>query len=93
MKISDTIKIVIDEGKITDYLLNVNNVDGKAKAEFFLANGITIKEPKVLETLLIEQARTTDYLKTQESFFGIKYILKQNCCSLTAKDIISEVFG
>ncbi len=76
MKISDSANLVIDKGKIADYLLNANSVDGKPKAEFFFANGITLQEPIVLETLLIEQARTSDYIKTQPTVFGLKYIFE-----------------
>ncbi len=76
MKIAGNAKLIIDEGKIADYLLNVTSVDGKPKAEFFFANGITLQEPIVLETLLIEQARNSDYTKTQQTVFGLKYIFE-----------------
>ncbi len=76
MKIADNAKLVIDEGKIAAYLLNKESLDGKPKAEFFFANGITPQEPAVLETLLIEQARTNHYTQTQATVFGLKYIFE-----------------
>jgi len=56
MKLPPSSEIEINHGKIQHYLLNPNHPDGKAKADFFMANGVTLSNAQELKELLKQQA-------------------------------------
>ncbi len=66
----------IEDKKILNYLLDKNHPDGKAKAEFFYANGITQESIKELEELLKQQAKNEEVSKEQSTPFGKKFIFE-----------------
>jgi hypothetical protein len=66
---------VIDERKITGYLLAESHAAGWAKAVFFRRLGFRIAAWPVLRKALLDHARVTDIAKTIETEFGRKYIL------------------
>ncbi|MGE0636512.1 MAG: DUF6883 domain-containing protein [Bacteroidia bacterium] len=76
MKIPSDSILEIDKNKIQNYLLNPNHPDGKAKADFFIANGINSNTAKEFENLLKHQATTIEITKELITLFGKKYIFE-----------------
>ncbi len=72
---SDTI-LEIAKNKLRAYLLNPNHPDGKAKADFFIANGINSETEWQFENLLKQQATQHEISKQLTTPFGIKYIFE-----------------
>jgi hypothetical protein len=62
--------------KILDYLLSESHPVGSAKARFFRMHGYSRRNWKRLADALTDHAIQNDMLKTEESRFGIKYIVK-----------------
>lgn len=48
--------LLIEQGKIDDYLLNINHVDGWSKAKFFLGRGFSLGAPQDLANALAQHA-------------------------------------
>jgi len=76
MKLASDSIFEIDKNKIQAYLLNPNHPDGKAKADFFMANGINSDTELQLENLLKQQATQNDITTQLTTPFGIKYIFE-----------------
>lgn len=76
MKLPTDTVLEIEDRKIQNYLLDGNHPDGKAKAEFFFANGITPENAAVLESMLKMQAANEEVLKELTTPFGKKFIFE-----------------
>ncbi len=70
MKIPSDSILEIDKNKIKKYLLNPGHPDGKAKADFFITNGIDFNHTEQFENLLKQQATTTEITKELTTLFG-----------------------
>ena len=66
---------VVDQDKITHYLLNPAHPDNGGKAPFFLALGFRLDNWQFLATALRKLAGTTAVAKKMASPHGLKYIL------------------
>ena len=66
---------VVDQDKITHYLLNAAHPDNGGKAPFFLALGFRTDDWQSLAAALRKLAHTTAITKKMESPHGLKYIL------------------
>lgn len=64
---------VVEERKITEYLLNSAHRFGASKARFFAAFGFTVASWHVLADALREHARVGDVASTTETGFGPRY--------------------
>ena len=73
MKLPNDITLIIDKKKITNYLLDINSPGGKAKADFFFENGVTLEN---IQPLLLRQVHTEDIMRTTETEHGVKYIFE-----------------
>jgi hypothetical protein len=66
---------VIDEQKITGYLLSSTHPAGRAKAAFFIRFGFQPMTPETLREALLDHARSTRRAQVTETQFGTKYTL------------------
>jgi|ERR1035437_3374278 hypothetical protein len=73
MKLPNQNNLIIDDTKISNYLLNLLHPSGKDKAEFFLSHKCT---DKLLKEILMKQAKEENYLYKSITPFGEKYILE-----------------
>lgn len=66
---------VVDEHKVTAYLLSDSHPAGRAKAAFFRLHGFQGSAWKILRDALLSHARTAGVIATVATEFGMKYIL------------------
>ncbi|HXP04811.1 MAG TPA: hypothetical protein VN808_11870 [Stellaceae bacterium] len=67
---------VIEESKITHYLLAADHPVGRFKAAFFLGFGFGAAAWEELHDALLAHARDGQIVSVSETEFGIKYILE-----------------
>lgn len=75
MRMPDVDRFVVEERKITQYLLNAAHPDNGGKARFFDSLGFTVAGWPVLAEALQEHARDAEVLRCVESQHGCKYVL------------------
>lgn len=68
--------IMVEEEKIVEYLLNAAHPDNGGKASFFHALGFSRDNWKTLAAALRTLAETSTVVKSIESPYGHKYILR-----------------
>jgi len=73
MKIPFQNNLIIDNTKISNYLLDLLHPSGKDKAEFFISHKCTAES---LKELLLKQAKEENYLNKSTTPFGEKYIIE-----------------
>ncbi len=67
----------VAERKITKYLLDVENENGKSKARFFLAFGFTIEEWPIMAQALKQHAAAHEVTSTVvRETFGTNYVVE-----------------
>jgi len=66
----------IPDNKIAEYLLNPNHPDGKAKADFFLANGVDLSNSEYLKAALKQQLVDNEPMNLLRTTFGEKYVFE-----------------
>lgn len=67
---------VIDELKITNYLLSVEHPFGRAKARFFHRFGFGLEDWETLRNALLEHAQNNAIASREVTTFGMKYIIE-----------------
>lgn len=67
---------VIEEGKITRYLLAGDHPAGRAKAAVFRRFGFSAADWPTLRDALLDHARTGQVISASDSEFGWKYIVE-----------------
>ena len=67
---------VIDQRKITDYLLASGHPAGRAKAAFFQRFGFAATAWQILRDALLEHSRSAAVISTANTPFGRKYVLE-----------------
>jgi hypothetical protein len=72
---------VVEQAKITDYLLNAAHPDNGGKARFFLTLGFTLDAWQELANALRHMAVNTPVTHRAESNHGEKFILEGNISS------------
>lgn len=75
MKIPGFQNVLVDQNKITGYLLSETHPGGKHKARFFLRFGFTVDKPWVLLEALKNHA-SNDYIRLERNSFGTRYIIE-----------------
>ena len=65
----------IDRRKITDYLLSRTHPLGRGKSAFFERLGFDSENPAVLESALRDLIKDPSLTKSQDTGFGMKYIV------------------
>jgi hypothetical protein len=83
VRLPDAHLAVVDEQKITDYLLAGGHPVGRAKAVFFQSFGFRATEWQQLRDALLDHAHSARVISVSETKFGKKYILQG---SLSAPD-------
>lgn len=63
--------IIVEEKKITDYLLNDKHPDGRNKAELFTKNGF---DQESFFKALVEHLKNNDIMNVEDLSFGKKYV-------------------
>lgn len=76
MKLPNSDKAKVEESKIRDYLLNTEHKDGANKAIFFIQQGYSIKHLDIFIKDLVNHAQRCNLIKTEETYFGMKYIIE-----------------
>ncbi len=65
--------IIIEDSKLTDYLLNIHHPDGSTKAKFLIDRKF---DKDSLRKTLIKQVKEEEVKTMKESTFGKKYIIE-----------------
>lgn len=66
-------KAVVEESKITGYLLSPDHPDGRSKAEFFTRFGFRREQPALLADALRKHRAAYQIAKTAHSAWGTRY--------------------
>ena len=75
MRLPGADKLVVERGKIADYLLNAAHPDNGGKAEFFERFGFRRSEWKVLADALLALAHKVEVTQSMKSPHGQKYVV------------------
>jgi hypothetical protein len=67
---------IVEDVKITGYLLDLQHPDGKSKANFFLRAGFRLDNIAEFRAFLLGHAQTHQVAKTEQTKFGTKYIIE-----------------
>jgi hypothetical protein len=76
MKLPNPDLLIVDQGKITDYLLNPAHRYGASKARFFSGCGFQREEWKALAGVLLKHGREHEVIRTIETGFGARYVVE-----------------
>jgi hypothetical protein len=68
--------LIVEEEKITGYLLNPKHPYGRAKAKFFMTLGFRVEEWSTLADALREHGRIHEIKSSRETGFGPRYIVE-----------------
>ncbi len=69
-KLPDLDAAVVEDGKLTGYLLDLSHPRGAAKARFLLAFGFAPERPDEARRAFLEHARQHDISASQQNRFG-----------------------
>lgn len=75
MNSPDFSKGIVEEAKVTGYLLAAGHPSGRSKARFFGRLGFVVGQWKQLANALVAQAANGDIVAIDESEFGVKYTI------------------
>ena len=78
MKVPNSINAIIQEEKITNYLLSLTHIVGRSKAVFFNNMGYNLENAQVLKKDIMQIIRSNDFVEKVESPYGTKYIVEGN---------------
>lgn len=76
MKLPNRDEAHVPEAKIADYLLNIHHPSGRSKANFFMQFGFSVAQWKQLADALLAHAQRHPVAKTEETLFGIRYVVE-----------------
>lgn len=76
-------ELLVERGKIVDYLLSEAHPDGKAKAQFFAARGFASDQWQIFAKALCWHGREREVEAETLTKFGTKYTLR---CELVTPD-------
>lgn len=83
MKIPNNSQSFVADNKITGYLLSETHETGKHKAAFFTRFGFNVADIGTLKGSLIQHSIDRDIEKTQDTIYGVKYVLR---CEIKTPD-------
>jgi len=67
---------IVEDTKITGYLLNLQHPDGRSKASLFLKAGFSLENIAEFRTFLLNHAQVHQVTKAEQTKFGTKYIIE-----------------
>jgi hypothetical protein len=73
MKVPNSANAVIEEGKISQYLLNLDHKRGAAKAKLLHSLGYSAKQWQILERDIRRDHLESDIVEVRETRWGIRY--------------------
>lgn len=73
MKLANCENAVVDQTKVTDYLLNPKHPYGASKAQFFTGFGFCIERWEEMAELLKEHGGSHEISTMRETGFGLRY--------------------
>ena len=76
MKLPNAEHAVVEEAKITRYLLNLESKDGHGKAKFFLAHGFSLARWYELEETLLWHAVAHDVVRIIDRIHDRLYVIE-----------------
>ena len=76
MNLPNLDRVVIEKGKIVDYLLAPLHPRGAGKERFFRGHGFRIDEWQLLAAALLQHARTCEVVREVETGFGPRYLVE-----------------
>lgn len=76
MKLPNHEEAVVPEEKVTLYLLNLQHPKGRGKAKFFMQFGFSVAQWKQLADALLDHAQSHKVVKTEQTKFGIRYVIE-----------------
>jgi hypothetical protein len=71
-----TAQLLVEEKKVTRYLLNTYHPDGGSKARFFTDHGFTLSEWEIFAQALRNHAKDHPVKSIEETLFGTKYVIE-----------------
>ena len=74
MKLPNANALIVERGKILEYLLNPLHRYGAVKERFFTAFGFRADDWEILAESLCEHGRRHEIVRTHETSFGPRYI-------------------
>jgi len=66
---------IIEDQKLTDYLLSLEHPTGRAKARFFRQFGFHLDAWTLLRAALLDHAQRNGVAWHEETSFGVKYVV------------------
>lgn len=75
MRLPNAKRAVVEELKITEYLLSLTRTEGASKARFFTRFGFTIEQWEVLAEALYSHCLEDEVVETEETVHGIKHVI------------------
>ena len=76
MKLPNANALIVERGKILEYLLNPLHRYGAVKERFFTAFGCRADDWEILAESLCEHGRRHEIVRTHETSFGPRYIVE-----------------
>jgi len=75
LKLPNGARAVVEERKITHYLLDPTNPRNQGKPGFFLRFGFTVEEWHIMASALRDHAMTYDVALTEDAEHGVRYTI------------------
>ncbi|WP_366943406.1 DUF6883 domain-containing protein [Nevskia sp.] len=75
--------LIVEQAKITQYLLDLRHHDGASKARFFMAMGFDANDWQAMAAALLAHGRMRDVVNERRSEFGVKFVVR---CALDTPD-------
>lgn len=75
MKLSNAEHAIVEERKITHYLLDPTNPNNQGKPGFFLRFGFTVEKWQLMASALRDHAMTFDVPLTEGAEHGVRYVV------------------
>lgn len=70
---------LVEQHKITEYLLNLTHEQGASKARFFLARGFSLTAWAVFGDALVAQGANNQVTKVTQTDYGMRYQVDCHC--------------
>ena len=80
------LRALVDDRKLSNYLLSTTHDAGKFKARFLMRHGFRPEAPHVLREALLEHAASAGVSTTVETAFGLKYVVAGRLASPDGRD-------
>ncbi len=82
---------IIEDGKLTGYLLDAGHPKGAAKAKFLVNFGFSVQRPDEVHEAFLEHARQNDVSSVQQTAFGTMYEIDGPLPSPDGRDPVVRV--